>query len=407
MKIKPLCGLLLLCTVCGSWLFAQDSVKGAKQQLPLNFSNNHVLAADRSDLRVYADAAEYHVCANEYINIDFKIDALEQYLRAYELVISFDPGYLELENLNDITEGTFLTEHGISQWYAMGENATYTITGSILGVSTGVLGSGTLFTMRLKAKNHSTGGGGTPVNIASAILRGPLNESIEIADFGSAIVQITAVSYAEICVFLEGAYSGERTMRHDLSAVLPLASPYDAEQLTALPDVSPNYIVDWLRLELRSDLHTPSGQAQNAFLLQDGTVISLRGDQAFAFDLDPAEEYYLVIRHRNHLALMSAVKYALANSLESPTEIDLSREDSCYGLNNSGFKHLGGGVYALYAGDADQDGKVFPTDSILYWEVQTGQSGYLSADFNLDTNVYPSDNIRFWGLNSGKQSYVP
>jgi hypothetical protein len=62
---------------------------------------------------------------------------------------------------------------------------------------------------------------------------------------------------------------------------------------------------------------------------------------------------------------------------------------------------------ALYAGDANMDGQITPTDCISYWRVQTGSVGYKSADFNLDGIVLPTDMVNYWRLNTGHATQIP
>jgi hypothetical protein len=116
------------------------------------------------------------------------------------------------------------------------------------------------------------------------------------------------------------------------------------------------------------------------------------------------EPWYVVVRHRNHLAAMSSSAINFGSS-GSPPILDLSDITSIYG--GGGVKEVETGIVALASGDANQDGAVNPNDCNSYWRLQTGLSGYYSADFDLDGFVAPSDLNSMWRINTGLISMVP
>ena len=197
-------------------------------------------------------------------------------------------------------------------------------------------------------------------------------------------------------------------MSHDITSLLPLTSPYNASHgVAALPDVSPRYIVDWIYLELRLAANGATSQARSAFLLDDGSVADLDGHEYVGFDYAVNRDYYVVLRHRNHLGIMSATAHTFSITPDSAPLIDLSVPGSVYGGNQAGVNLIETGVLALYSGDADANGAVLPSDLNLYWRIQTGLIGYREADFDLDGAVLPSDLNLHWRLNTGLQSQIP
>ena len=200
-------------------------------------------------------------------------------------------------------------------------------------------------------------------------------------------------------------------MSHVLSdnSYIPLTSPYDpALTLIAFPTVSPRYIVDWLYIELRATVSSTFEQGRSCFLLNDGTVVDLEGNPILEFEYTADYDYYMVVRHRNHLAVMSADPETLSADPLTGAVADLTASGSVYGGDILGVKLIEPGVLALYAGDADQDEIIAPTDMNLYWRVQTGSLyGYYSADFDLNGNVLPSDRNLFWRPNSGRLCQIP
>ena len=101
-------------------------------------------------------------------------------------------------------------------------------------------------------------------------------------------------------------------MNIDINSSIPTTSPYteDARTVSSIP----SNVVDWILVQLRS---TDSGSAvasKSAFLYKDGRVVN---DDASSgvIELDAADgDYYIVIKHRNHLSVMSASKVSLNSS---------------------------------------------------------------------------------------------
>ncbi|NLO11609.1 MAG: hypothetical protein GX122_04215, partial [Candidatus Cloacimonetes bacterium] len=219
---------------------------------------------------------------------------------------------------------------------------------------------------------------------------------------------VYSVAYANIKVFLEGPYISNGMMSYELTDVLPLNSPYDNEEIEGLPDVSPRHIVDWVQVQLRL---TETGEEEhtfNAFLLDNGYLVNTDGNNGFAIDYTPGTSYYIIVRHRNHLGIMSAQSHEFSITPETAPQIDLTVLGSIYGPPGYGAKQLSDGVLALFAGDADGDGQIFNNDRNFFWMPQAGSVfGYHAADFDLDGWVFNSDLNFYWRLNVGSQSRIP
>ncbi len=128
---------------------------------------------------------------------------------------------------------------------------------------------------------------------------------------------------ADIKIFLEGPYLSGNQMSADLknNGALPLTQPYDqapyffsgAERVTSIPN-STSAIVDWVLIELRSDLSAASGvKKRAAFVRADGKIVDLDGVSKVSFSGVPNGNYYIVVYHRNHLPVMSASAVQLPN----------------------------------------------------------------------------------------------
>ena len=209
-------------------------------------------------------------------------------------------------------------------------------------------------------------------------------------------------AYANIQLWLEGAYetTGD-SMRTFLNNNIPLTSPYSEDPVTVAE--VPVDAVDWVLVELRITATASSFRKKSMFLKSNGKIMTPGGGLAVFLYTDPGN-YYVVIRHRNHLSIMSSSSHEFKEE-GTATQIDLTTEFAAYGTG--GVIELEVGVYGMIAGDANQDGWIFPDDRNDYWRVQSGQSGYKSADFNLDGNVFPDDLNDYWRHNSGKGSTVP
>jgi len=161
-------------------------------------------------------------------------------------------------------------------------------------------------------------------------------------------------------------------------------------------------VVDWILIELRSNL-TAQVSRRAAFLKFDGSIVDLDGVSNVDFPGITPGSYYVVIRHRNHLAIMTANPITLSSN---PSLYDLSTAPSqAYGTN--AMKDLGGGYFGMFAGDANGNGQVQNNDSQNYWVLQNGQSGYKESDFNLNGQVQNNDQENYWVPNNGKGTQVP
>lgn len=198
---------------------------------------------------------------------------------------------------------------------------------------------------------------------------------------------------ADIRVFLEGPYVANHTMNIALNnnGLLPLSQPYHEapwnytgqESVAAMPANA----VDWILLEVRdkNDMDVILG-SKAGILLRTGYVQDVSGASGIAFDNLPPDDYYVVVRHRNHLAAMSATPL----SLPSSTVYDFSQSGAqAMGAGQQAW--LESGVYGLYAGDLNSDGVVTITDFNFYQSEASLVNDYYTADCNLNRAVTVSD----------------
>ena len=222
-----------------------------------------------------------------------------------------------------------------------------------------------------------------------------------------------------IKVYLQGAIIGnsqsDTLMRDNLrnfngNNLIPLTEPYSgitnvSGQTTTYPfqhkgdgggeevtDLSifdttgANAIVDWVFVELRSSTALDSVISTRAGLLQrDGDVVDTNGVSTLRYLNAPAGPYYVAVRHRNHLGVMTAEALDLSPIV---TEIDFT--DTSYltnGINAQVKLTLNGQPkMALWAGDLNSDGRTIyqgPANDILQ----------LFTTVMTDPNQHPTNKI--------------
>jgi|GEM_PF-1014649 len=215
-------------------------------------------------------------------------------------------------------------------------------------------------------------------------------------------------------VILQGPYDGgEQLMRDDLrvQGKIPLLEPYlDFGYVTAtgleridtsvLLNIGPDAIIDWIFVELRNAKDYSFVEATRSALLQrDGDIVDLDGiSPVIFFNLKP-DEYFVVIRHRNHLGIRSSQPVSLSSIA---TSYDFTAVLS-QAAGTTPLHDLGNGKFGLYAGNANFDAQINAVDKNTFWRVQNGQPyvyGISIADFNMDGTVNAVDKNSYWRINN-------
>lgn len=157
-----------------------------------------------------------------------------------------------------------------------------------------------------------------------------------------------------------------------------------------------NAIVDWVLIELRSGSKSDSIVATHSALLQrDGDVVMPNGDSVLVFDLVRAGQYYVALRHRNHLGVMTETPVLLS---KTSTMFDFTSSSLVIKGTNSRVNI--GGKMALWGGDFNNNRKTVymgPGNDIttLFFHIAMHpdntevlanyiSQGYLMSDFDLD-----------------------
>ncbi len=160
-----------------------------------------------------------------------------------------------------------------------------------------------------------------------------------------------------------------------------------------------NAIVDWVFLELRDKNNNSIVMDTRAALLQrDGDIVDTDGFSTVSFAM-PADDYYVAVRHRNHLGVMTAntVSFAGGNN----TGFDFS--NPAIGLwGNNAMRVLGsvntmwpgngnGNTATIYQGSGSDitpiTSTVFSDPSNTNFQLSFPVQGYYAADYNMDGEV--------------------
>ena len=205
---------------------------------------------------------------------------------------------------------------------------------------------------------------------------------------------------AKLRVYLEGAWNGT-----NLSAAtnIPLSQPYNTTPWnyygTETQTVLPTGAIDWVLIEAKSSIGGAVLDRRACLLMSNGTLRELDGTEGAKLRNLTAGSYYLVVRHRNHLPVISA------NAVVLPNATAYSFTTSATSASGSeSLKHIGS-IYALYAGDIGSDGTITNTDFNQY-TTQSSQYGYRNADCNMNGVVETID-FNLYRQNSSRMAIAP
>lgn len=220
----------------------------------------------------------------------------------------------------------------------------------------------------------------------------------------------------DLKAFLEGPFeSGLMNTSLNNQDFLPLSQPYQSspwnyqgqESVSAIPASN---VVDWLLIELRDAPNAASAGLSTViarkavFLTAEGSLIDHRTLQYPGINVDVSQNLFVVLKHRNHLPVMSNISVTGVDGL---FEYDFITDIfNIYGGINS-VNNLPGGKFGMIAGDINASGVIDSNDKTDLWESQSGQSGYLKADIDLDGQADNPDKNDLWLKNLGKTSLLP
>ncbi|MEZ5199277.1 MAG: hypothetical protein R2764_23715 [Bacteroidales bacterium] len=218
----------------------------------------------------------------------------------------------------------------------------------------------------------------------------------------------------EINVFLEGPFEGTG-MNTELfdQGVMATGQPFNVdpwnydggEMLSAQPGAG---VVDWVYLEFREtdgDASTATPDKfldhQAAVVLANGMIVQPDGSSPVLYTGDITQNLFVIVYHRNHLAVMSSSALVETNGY-----FVYDFTDDITKAYLDGQKAIGGGFYGMIGGDSDASGIVDTEDMDVNWSNDAGNAGYFGSDLNLDTQVSNPDKADVWQPNLGAETKV-
>ncbi len=259
-----------------------------------------------------------------------------------------------------------------------------------------------------------------------------------------------------VLVLLSGAIGAQTIDRMVTDIEVPLQDPYcdgnytiNSESPISCRSIEvvavPEGVVDWVLLELRSTSAGDEASAATtvvarkpAFLLSNGRVVDaaryaeqiiqdptllcaavgLETTEANCPDVEfvqleeaDDEDIYLVVRHRNHLDVISATNItgtADANRNADIYSHDFSAAGSALAADGaSALKGKDNDIHVLYGGDVDRNGVINITDYTVGAAGSIGISAYHAGDTNFSSIVTPADYSDIIANNLTQSSQVP
>ncbi len=240
-----------------------------------------------------------------------------------------------------------------------------------------------------------------------------------------ACAQSDAVSTNELALkaMLQGPFESNKGLMNDRlrrKSYIPQKEPYTGipsfnhigegggeEMVTGLLDVAgDDAIVDWVFVELRSeDDSTMVFATRSALIQRDGDVVDVDGTSNLQLNI-PDGNYYVCVKHRNHLGVMTAAPLAFQSG--TPTTLDFTDPTTpTYGTHALQDYQ---GTMVLWGGNANPDGYIIlaggglglPDRDMIFFDIflslwysnpsapityNSVLHGYYGSDTNMDGKV--------------------
>ncbi len=210
---------------------------------------------------------------------------------------------------------------------------------------------------------------------------------------------------------LQGNYNAATSLMSDnlrQNNLIPTTEPYtttnnfthrgggggEVTNSTVLQTTGNDAIVDWIFVELR-DKNAPATvlYTRAALVQRDGDIVDVDGTSAVSFSNAMPDDYYVAIRHRNHLGFRTAATVAIGRTVGNTLDLT-DGTVTLFGRN--ALKAMSNGKFAMYGGNGDSNGAINAIDKNTIWIIQNGLNTYLRGDFNLDGVVNAFDINSIW-----------
>lgn len=218
---------------------------------------------------------------------------------------------------------------------------------------------------------------------------GSVNDSSLIASYTVAL---------NVKLFIEGAFNGTNLSNFLVqNNLVPDTHPYntaniyyDGEEFVHSFSSS---TVDWVLVQLKKITGNDTLTYTKAALLNAGGMITeTDGSPLLRFYNVHEDDYYISVKHRNHLRLISSITVHLGSDSGDVYDFTSSPSNS---LNSDAMILLSDGVWGAAAGDINTDEQVNAHDMNSIWNLYNS-NGYKWPDVNFDGIVDDNDKQLVW-----------
>ena len=214
----------------------------------------------------------------------------------------------------------------------------------------------------------------------------------------------TPMVRADVKVLLQGPYdAGTGLMTNILRTSGALGTRYPSR-------VIPANAVDSINIEIRNAYSAAGSSIRKfaaAWLLRDGSIRNMADTTKAFVEYDTADgPYFIVVRHANHLPVMSAEAQPLSVSSSTTFDFSLAVAQAYGSEAMEQVTTSGPPRYGLIAGNASgAAGRVNAADRQVV-KAQLGLTGYRAGDLNLNGAVNTQDEsiVR---TNTGRETDIP
>jgi len=349
-----------------------------------------------------------HFVADQSIHqFNIRIDDLTE-LFAFSIELSYDPTAIQVLGVFSFD---FLSTSSTSgsrtvQYSDYSTPGKLIVDEAILGVTPETSTSGVLFTVFYRAVQFGVQKE-VPIDFTVCLLRDEYNNPLTRTVHDGLIY--LWYGRAKVKVLLQGPYNtgtGQMsTTLRDADDVVQRTSPFTQDPVS-FPEQLPNGVVDWVLVEVRSTATSSILESRSCFLKSSGEVVAPSRSAGSDIPLGiAAGNYYLIVRHRNHLDVQSSSTYSVGTG--APVTYDFSTSaTTTYG--SAAQYMFNTNTYAMRSGDANNDDDVNALDLYFYWYPQNGTFLVFSnTDFNLDYDINAIDLFFHWYANTGYFTQVP
>ena len=162
-------------------------------------------------------------------------------------------------------------------------------------------------------------------------------------------------------------------------------------------------IVDWVFVSIHDKTTGAVVSTRAALLQRDGDVVETDGVSSLNMAGNVADNYFVSVRHRNHLGIKSAGNFALAKTTTTSYSFSSAQAQAYQNpaiTTNAAMKDFGGSFFGMWGGNGNRDAAVRATGPLAandyLFLISTTLAGnvatilspvYHSADTNMDGQV--------------------